>query len=261
MAFVQKRSTLKVWGDVIFAIFLREIKSQFNDKLGIAWSVVSPVLFILVLSFARGRLDGGQTHSIPTFIFMVYGMLLITFFIAIVPSISNSISKNKPLFAFRQVQPISGVIALAGFQLLMKIAVYIGIFSVCYFIHLDVKIDNLIRVILIFFEVWLISISIGLVLALASCYVPEVKKLQVLAMRPMFFISGVFFSLQDIPEEYWHYLNWNPFLHAVELTRYAAYPSYGNAGVSYFYLDMFTLCSIFFALACYCIGWKQAISR
>jgi capsular polysaccharide transport system permease protein len=77
----------------------------------------------------------------------------------------------------------------------------------------------------------------------------------------MFFISGIFFSLQDIPQEYWHYLTWNPLLHAVELARFAAAPAYGDAGVSYFYLDIFTILSVFFALACYHIGWKQAISR
>jgi capsular polysaccharide transport system permease protein len=80
-------------------------------------------------------------------------------------------------------------------------------------------------------------------------------------MRPLFFISGIFFSLQDIPEEYWTYLAWNPLLHAVELSRYAAYPGYGNIGVSDFYLDITTIICVFFALACYHIGWKQAISR
>ncbi|WP_413701727.1 hypothetical protein ACLKMH_09320 [Psychromonas sp. KJ10-10] len=80
MALVKKRSTLKIWGDVIFAIFLREIKSKFSDKLGISWSVVSPVAFIMMLSFIRGRFDGGETHTVPTFFFMVYGLVLVQFF-------------------------------------------------------------------------------------------------------------------------------------------------------------------------------------
>ena len=84
MPSVIKRSLFAVWRDVIFAIFIREIKSNFNDKLGIAWSIVSPVAFIFMLSFIRGRLDGGSTHTIPTFWFMAYGMILIQFFLGLI---------------------------------------------------------------------------------------------------------------------------------------------------------------------------------
>ena len=261
MALVQKRSTLRVWADVIFAIFLREIRSKFNDKLGIAWAVLSPVIFIMAMSFFRGRLDGGQTHNIPTFFFMLYGLILIQFFIGVVGSTSGAIKKNKPLYAFRQVQPISSVIAIALFDFLIKISVVLVLVVICFLLHMDIEIDNPILVIAIFIQVWLISSSLGILSAILTSFIPEWSKIQAMLMRPMFFISGIFFSLQDIPREYWHYLDWNPFLHAVELTRYAAYPSYGYEGVSQFYLDMFTLCSVFFALACYHVGWKQAISR
>jgi capsular polysaccharide transport system permease protein len=261
MAVVKKRTALQIWGDVIFAIFLREIKSQFSDKLGIAWSVISPVVFIMMLSFLRGRLDGGETHTIPTFFFMLYGLMLIQFFMGLVGGVSGAIKKNKPLYAFRQVQPISSVIAIAIFQFLVKVFVVALLAVVCYLMRFEIKVADAISIIIIFMQVWLISASLGVLFAIAASFIPEISKIQSLAMRPMFFISGAFFSLQDIPQEYWHYLDWNPFLHAVELTRYAAYPSYGNAGVSDFYLNMFTICSVFLALACYHISWKQAISR
>ncbi|MFA0426711.1 ABC transporter permease [Vibrio sp. 10N.222.51.C5] len=261
MAKVKKRSTLQVWGDVIFAIFLREIKSKFNDKLGIAWSVISPLIFISIMAGMRGFMDNGETHSIPTVFFMIYGMVLVQFFIGLIGSVSGAIQKNKQLYAFRQVQPISSVIAVSGFDFLVKIFVILLIGVICLFLKMDIHIDDPLEVILNLTRVWLIATSLGLLFALAQCYVPEVKKVQSLLMRPIFFISGIFFSLQDIPQEYWPYLTWNPLLHAVELTRYAAYPTYGDAGVSYFYLDIVTLLCVFFALACYHISWKQAISR
>ncbi|WBA17138.1 ABC transporter permease [Salinivibrio kushneri] len=261
MAKVKKRSTLKVWGDVIFAIFLREIKSKSNDKLGVAWSVVSPVAFIFMLSYVRGRMDGGDTHGIPTFHFMVFGMILVQFFLGCIGSVAASIKKNKPLYAFRQVQPISSILAIAGFELLIKLFVVLILVVIAYFLRIEGQLKDPLEVILIFIRVWLIATSLGVLFALAACYVPEIDKLRSLAMRPIFFISGIFFSLQDIPRDYWPYLTWNPLLHAVELTRYAAYPQYGNEGVSYFYLDLATLILTFFALACYHAGWKQAISR
>jgi len=262
MALVQKRSTLSVWGDVIFAIFLREIKNKSTDKIGLIWTVVSPLIMIAGMTAMRSFMSGGgDTHSMPTVFFMVYGMILIQFFLGALSAASNAIQKNKPLYAFRQVQPISSILAIGIFELLIKMFVVLAIALICFGLKIDIEIHDAISIIFNFFKVWLLAISIGTIFGLSYCYVPELKKVQQLLTRPLFFISGIFFSLQDIPREYWHYLDWNPLLHAVELTRYAAYTSYGNEGVSYFFLDICTLVSVFFALACYHIGWKQAISR
>ncbi|WOD06142.1 ABC transporter permease [Marinomonas sp. GJ51-6] len=169
---------------------------------------------------------------------MVYGLwhAYSAVFLSLMANVSNAIQKNKPLYAFRQVQPISSIIAIAGFDLFVKFFVILCILAVAYYLHLETKIANPLAVLFILIQVWLIATSLGILFALAKCYVPEIAKLQSLAMRPIFFISGIFFSLQDIPREYWHYLTWNPLLHAVELSRYAAYPNYGDAGVSYFFL-------------------------
>lgn len=261
MALVKKRSTLKIWGDVIFAIFLREIKSKFSDKLGISWSVISPVAFIMILSLLRGKMDGGDTHSVPTFFFMVYGMVLVQMFLATVSSVSSSFSVNKSLFAFRQVQPISSTIAIAGFELLTKLFVLIVIYGIAYFLKMELVLDNSLLMLKCFIQVWLIATSLGLMFALGRSFIPELEKLRALAMKPMFFISGIFFSLQDIPREYWYLLDWNPLLHAVELTRFAAYSSYGSAGVSHSYLNLCTLLLVVASLVGYQNFWKQAISR
>ncbi|GAL24238.1 polysialic acid transport protein KpsM [Vibrio variabilis] len=174
---------------------------------------------------------------------------------------SRAIQKNKPLYAFRQVQPISSIIAISGFELLTKFFVVCVIGIICFFLRQDIEIADPLEVIAIVLRVWIIATSVGTLIALAACHVPEVSKLMQIITRPMFFISGIFFSLQDIPQEYWPYLTWNPLLHAVELSRFAAYPAYGDLGVSYLFLDAATIVSLFFALACYHIGWKQAISR
>lgn len=261
MAKVKKRSTLTLWGDVIFAIFLREIKSKSSDRLGTAWLVVSPVAFIFMLSYIRGKMDGGETHGIPTFFFMVFGMILVQFFLGVCGSTAAAIKKNKPLYAFRQVQPISSILAISGLEFLVKLMVVLVISVISFYLGMKPELSDPRSIILTFLRVWLIATSLGTIFALAACYVPEVEKITSLLMRPLFFISGIFFSLQDIPREFWPYLTWNPLLHAVELARFAGYPHYGDAGVSAFYLDMCSIVLTFFAVVCYHGFWKQAISR
>jgi capsular polysaccharide transport system permease protein len=261
MTTVLKRNKWEIWRDVIFALFVREIRTGFNDKLGLGWAIISPVIFIFVLSFTRSLIGGAEVHTLSTFTFMAIGILFIQSFLQTMGGSVGAIRKNKALFAFKQVQPISAVLAGALFQLLSKIFVTIGIIIIMYFMGMDLHIANPLLLLACFFLLWILAVSLGLLFGIAELFVTEVGKVRQLVERPMFFISGVFFSLQDIPREYWHFLDWNPVLHAIELTRFAVRATYGSEGVSLSYLSINVLAFSFFSLAVYHIAWKQAISR
>ena len=81
MTAVIKRNNWAIWRDVIFALFVREIRTSFNDRLGLAWAVFQPLSFIFLLSYLRGMIEGNESHTVPTFEFMMYGMLLIQLFL------------------------------------------------------------------------------------------------------------------------------------------------------------------------------------
>lgn len=261
MSQIRRRNNWQIWQDVIFALFVREIRTGFNDKFGIAWSVINPVVFIFILSFARGRLDGGETHTIPTFVFMACGLVLIQFFLETLNSTSGAIKKNKPLFAFRQVQPISSILATAIFALLVKTFVIISIVGIMYLMGMELHLDNPLLLITVFMLLWVVGLSVGMIFAIVNSFIPEMSKLQSLVSRPLFFISGVFFSLQDFPREIWKYFDWNPILHAIELARYSVYTSYGNLGVDLSFLSFCSLGLLCLSLSVYYVFWKQAISR
>ena len=261
MSILNNRTRIEIWKDVVFAIFLRDIKSRFSDKLGISWSVVSPLLFIMLLTLIRGHVDGGETHTMPTYFFMAFGILYVRFFIESVSSISNAIKSNKALFAFRQVQPISAFIAISMFELLSKFIVALLVVLIGYFIGVPIFLFNILGILICFILLWLFSTSVSIFFALSQCYVSEVCKIKSFLLRPIIFISGAFFGLRDIPRDYWSYFDWNPILHAVELTRYYSKPTYGDLGVSLSYLVIVTVLSLFMSLCCYQAFWKNAVSR
>jgi capsular polysaccharide transport system permease protein len=260
VAKVNKRSSFQIWQDVIFALFFREIRSKFNDKLGLGWAVIQPVLFIMVLSILRGKLEGGITHTMPTFIFMVYGMSNILFFNSTLGSVSNAMKKNKALFAFRQVQPLSAIISVALLELIIQIFIFFLIYILIYIFRIEIRMDNALIMMACTLQVWLIAVSLGCIFGVLKSFIPEIDKVRSLAMRPLIFISGVFFSLQDLPKDTWQYFDWNPMLHAIELSRQAVYPSFGAVGVSHSYLSLVTLCILTFSLGLYVVFWKKAIS-
>ncbi|MCW8107514.1 ABC transporter permease [Alteromonas ponticola] len=252
---------LKGWRTVIFALFLRELQSKFNDKLGLSWAFIEPALFILVLSFIRGKVTGGDVHSIPIFIFMLIGMIGIQSFLSSLNSISTAIKKNKPLYAFRQVHPISAIITSAFLEFSIKTVVIFLLSIAVYLMRMPYSFDNPVMLVGVYLLLWIFATSIALLFSIAAAYIPEIDKIKNFISRPMFFISCVFFSLQDIPKEYWHYFNWNPVVHYIELARYACFTSYGNEGVSLAYAAMCSLVSLFFALSIYHLTWKNILSR
>lgn len=258
---LHKRSKWDIWQDVIFALFTREIRTGFNDKFGLSWAIVNPVAFVVVLSFCRELINGPYTHTLPTFTFMAVGILFIQSFLRTLQACAISVKKNKALFAFRQVQPISAVIATALFEFLVKVFSALSIVIIMYFIGVDLHISDGLLLIACFALLMILAASLGLLFGIIELFVGEVGKLREMASRPLFFISATFFSLQDIPREFWVYLNWNPILQAIEITRYALLSSYGYEGVSFAYLCGVVLVVVFLSLAIYFVSWKQAISR
>lgn len=258
---VSFRSQLKVWKNVCFALFLRELRSQFSDKLGLAWGFLEPFAFIVGLSYLRSIIRDGDAHGIPVFIFMLIGMIAIQSFLQPFTKIANAFSKNKPLYAFRQVQPIAGLLVGGFVEYSIKVVVIMLACIVIYLMDITFPVNDPILLIILFHLLWIATLSLSCILGIVSAYVPETKKVVGIITRPLFFISCVFFSLQDIPVEYWHWFTWNPLVHFIELSRYACYESYGDRGVSLIFVMQFTLVVFFFAVSLYHISWKGILSR
>lgn len=258
---VSFKDRLYAWRTVIFALFLRELQSKFNDKFGLSWAFIEPFLFIALMSFVRGRLAGDDVHGIPVFVFMAIGLLGLRTFTSLLNDVPGSLKKNKPLYAFRQVQPIASMITAGFLELSIKVVVIALIVLFIYLLGLEVDLHNPLMLIFLTLELWILGQSMGIIFGVAMAFVPEIRKLLAFLTRPLMFISCVFYSLQDIPEEYWVYFTWNPLVHFIELARYACYESYGDRGVSLAFTGQVTLTSLTFALAVYHITWKKVLAR
>lgn len=255
------KEQLYAWRTVIFALFLRELQSKFNDKFGLSWAFLEPFVFIMALSFFRGIISKGDVHGIPLFIFMMVGLVGLQSFTTGLQGVSMSIRKNKPLYAFRQVQPMSAILTAGFLEFCIKFIVVLLLAGALYLIGEGFSVGNYLLLFFLFFLLWIQAISIGLIFGIAAAFVPEVDKIKAMLTRPLMFISCVFYSLQDMPEKYWYLLTWNPLVHFNELARYACFPGYGDAGVSLTYVVETTIGSLFFALCLYHITWKRVLAR
>ncbi len=255
------KSQLRGWRTVIFALFLREMQSKFNDKLGLGWAFIEPFIFIFAMSFVRSFISGTDVHSVPIFVFMMIGLMGVQSFMTCTGTVPGAIKRSKPLYAFRQVQPIAALITSGFMEFAIKCGVMVLIAIAIYIFRLEFHLADPLMLIILFLLLWAFSLSISLIFAVLTAFVPEINKVKNMLNRPIFFISCTFFSLQDFPEDTWHWLTWNPLVHIIELSRYACYPSYGNAGVSLSFVIEVTAVTLFFGLALYHITWKKILAR
>ncbi len=262
----RQRSSLEVLKDVVFALFIRELKTRFGAyRLGLVWAFLEPVAFILVITALRsfrssGGLFGGETHHIPFPIFLMLGYVPYQVFSTLLKQGAAAVNANQGLFNYRQVRPIDAILARTLLEVLVFSSVMLTFMAIFWWFGFDATIADPLQLIVVFSLLGIFGGGIGMIICVGQLRFPELGKVVPLLTRPLFFISGLFFSLNDIPIEYHHYLLWNPILHAIELIRNACYPSYNADFVSMGYLAFFALISVFFGLAMYRLDWKRMVA-
>jgi capsular polysaccharide transport system permease protein len=146
--FLQKLNGMRM---VMFALFVRELQSRFNDRLGLGWAFFEPFFFIAALSFIRGLISGSHIHGIPIFIFMMIGLLGVQLVTTTMNTVASSISRDKPLYALRQVQPISSLLVAGFLELCIKTGVVALLAIFLLFFEIDYDPDHPILLLCLFF--------------------------------------------------------------------------------------------------------------
>ncbi len=164
----------------------------------------------------------------------------------------HAVDSNKPLFAYRQVQPFDTAIVRAGLEaFLMSIAAAIILSGAALFGH-DVVPGDSLQVAWALLGLWLLGLGYGLVTSVLMALVPETEHIFKILMMPMYLISGVIFPLAAVPPPYRDWLLYNPVAHGLELVRHGFSPYYHMVpGVDGGYLYACVLCLLFLGLLLY----------
>lgn len=80
-------------------------------------------------------------------------------------------------------------------------------------------------------------------------------------LRPLFFISGTFFSINDMPHSVQPLLLWNPLLHIFELMRSCFSPHYNASLVSLEYAALWALLLLTLGMLMLRANWRRMLTR
>lgn len=207
-------------GQIILALARREVQSRFGQNaLGYAWTYVAPLVWIGATYFAFVFL--GRTSPVYTDLitFIISGLIPYLGFRLTVSGVGRANSFIRGLLILPAVSHAHAVIALA----LIELANIFIIFAIVALLNLILFGNGELANPLLF--AWGITLAWGLGVAYAYLFSlltrinPTFHPTAQILLRPTFFISAVFFTANELPQDILAILALNPLLHAVEIAR------------------------------------------
>ncbi|WP_260680351.1 ABC transporter permease [Thalassotalea sp. PS06] len=231
--------------DSIHALMLREVKTRFgSNRLGYFWAIAEPFAQATIMAAMFTAIGRNSLSGVPVAMFLISGILPFKMFSKLMPQLAASVSANKGLLGYRQVEPIDPLITRFIIEMVTFVIVYAITVSVLAWIGFEVMPENFSALVLITCLLSLLALGLGLLLCSATIYWEDTPKIVSILMMPMFLISGIFFSATMIPSQYWFLFDWNPIFHVIELSRDAYFQSYTTPVGDWKYVCFVVLCCL-----------------
>jgi capsular polysaccharide transport system permease protein len=246
------RTAIQIQRSVIFAFFIRELKTRFgSSRLGYFWALIEPLTHVVVLTLIFGVLGRHTLPGIDFPLFIITGIFPFFFFRYVADRSAEAVGANRALLAYRYVQPLDDIWARALLELVTFLAGFITFLLGAAYFGFEVMPYRPLEVVCAYCALFIFSIGFGIVTGVVSGLYPESKKLFSFIHRPLYFISGIFAPLSIVPAEYRVWFLWNPILHALELARENYFQTFQQAGASWWYLALSSGISLLIGLAAY----------
>jgi len=205
---------------VIHAVMMREVRTRFGrNRLGYLWAFAEPLFWVVTFAGVRYFMGARPPAGMDMLSFLATGIITFILFRTTTTHSVSAILGNRPLLFYPQVRPLDIVLGRG----LLEGATLVGVFVVLLVANGlyqgELRVDNLVHVIGGLLLAWLLGLGLGLFCMGLSVYSATVDRVIPILMRPMLFISGIFFTASELPGDIREILLYNPVLHAIELVR------------------------------------------
>jgi lipopolysaccharide transport system permease protein len=185
--------------DLVWNLVVRDLKVRYKSSvLGFVWSLLNPLLMMLVFAMVFGLLFPNQ--SIPKFpVFLLSGLLPWNFFsTAIMGSIGSIVSNShlvKKVYFPREVLPISTVLS-NGVNFLLALVV---LFAMLIFSGKGITVWIVWLPAIILVQV-ILTLGLAFILTTINVFYRDVTVIMEVVMQAWFFLTPVFYPIEILPE-------------------------------------------------------------
>lgn len=217
----------------VSALVLREMATS-HGRIpgGYLWAVAEPVLGIALLSVIFGMTFHAPALGTSFPLFYASGLLPFLAFTDISGKLAQALNFSRPLFAYPAVTVTDALLARFLLAALTQGAVASLLLSGILFLSETRATPDLAVLAQAAGLVLALGFGIGCLNCLLGGLFPLWQRIWSIAMRPMFVVSGVFFTYQAVPLPWRDAIWWNPLVHIAGLVRRGLYPGYDATYVS-----------------------------
>lgn len=212
---------------VVVSLIIRDLKSRFGiNFIGFGWALVTPIAWIGLLVVVFLLLNRFPPIDTDIVSFLATGMVPYVIFRATVTSMNRALATNRHMRFFDNVGYAEIFAAATVIELMVGMLVYVIIAAANYLIVGQLELHDPLMLMTGIALACGLGAGLGRIIALLSRLSDTVGRVAPILLRPMFWISGIFFTANELPEFVLDYFWYNPLLHAIEIVRNGAFLNY-----------------------------------
>jgi len=222
----------ETFGRVVHALMLREARTRFGkQRLGYLWAFAEPLFLLLALWFFYDLVGRRNPVNASMPAFLLTGIFPFMAFRSSGVRGATAVQSNTPLLVHPMVQPFSIVTSRVVLELVTYMAValvFVAVLWIYFGEPLAGFADEPLNLAMAVIGLSVLSFAFGVFNAGVSQIIgfwPEVIKA---TGRGLFFISGVFFTMDSLPPRLREIIMLNPVAHVIEWIRSAALPGFDS---------------------------------
>ena len=206
--------------DIIIALARREVQSRFGENaLGYAWTYVVPLVWIAATYFAFQLFARTPPVFTDTITFIISGLIPYAAFRYVITAVARSTTTVRGLLIFPSVTEEHAIATAALIEFANIFIVYAIVALINSLAFGNGELYNPLQFSAGVALAWMLGAGYAYLFAVLARLNPTFAQVGQVLLRPAFFVSGIFFTANELPDRLLNVLWWNPLLHAVEIAR------------------------------------------
>lgn len=244
--------SLSVMGRVIYAIVLREARTRYGQSaLGYAWALIDPLVEIWVMIILFTAFGRRTPIPVPLPVFLLTGLLPFNFFKNCMSRGATAASSNAALLTYPQVKVASVLIGRTVLEAVTTCFIYI-LFVLLLRVLMDIPFstwyDHSLGMFMAMMGIFLVGLGGSFFSSSMTRLTPFWASIWSYLGRPLWFLSGIFFSLSTLPSGPKRYMVYNPLAHMLEWWRSISLSQFESIHYKPWYVVCFGLFLLGFGL-------------
>lgn len=234
--------------DLLIELIKKDIKLKYrNSFLGILWSMINPLLLMIVLTIVFSAIFKNNIENFP--VYVLTGRLIYGFFSEATSFAMDSIHANGQLIRKVYVPKYFFPLARLCSSFITSVLSLVPLVIVMVVTGMNFSWTNLMIVFPLTY-VFLISLGVGLLLATITVFFRDVKHLYSVVLMLLMYMTPIFYPKEIIPSKYSMLIEINPLFEVVEMFRnvmmYDIVPSMTSHLICLAHASIYLLVGFFF---------------